>query len=183
MLTIIIPSCEEEYWDPVKEEFVIRKITKDYELRLEHSLISLHRWERKWHKPFLNSEKTEEEAIDYIRCMMLNPKMPEEVFGRLTINDMQKIQDYINDPMTATTFGKSAQRGSRRIVTAELIYCWMISLGIPVEFEKWHLQSLLTLIRVCEEENAPQKKSGQKELINKYAAINAANRRKFNSKG
>lgn len=185
MLTIIVPAFEEENWDSKKEEFVSVKLERDYELKLEHSLISLHKWEAKWHKPFLSSEKTETEAVDYIRCMALNQNVPEKVIQHLTKDDVKKIQDYIENPMTATPFGKSNKRPNRRIITAELIYSWMISLNIPVEFEKWHFQSLLTLIRVCEEENTPtqQKKHSQKELVNRYAAINAANRKKFNSKG
>lgn len=183
MLSITVPAYEEESWDSKKEEFVYRKLGHDYELKLEHSLLSLHKWEQKWHKPFLSTEKTEDEAMDYIRCMSVNQKVPEEVYHRLTIKNIEEIYAYINDPHTATIFPKTGKNGRKRIVTAERIYGWMISLNIPVEFEKWHLESLLSLIRVCESDNAPQKKHSQKELINRYAAINAANRKKYNSKG
>lgn len=183
MLSVTVPAFEEEYWDSEKEEFVYRKMGQDYKLKLEHSLISLHRWEQKWHKPFLSTQQTEEEAVDYIRCMSLNGDVPDEVIHRLTKENIQEIQDYINDPRTATTFCKDNGKTRRQIVTAEKIYSWMISLGIPCEFEKWHLQSLLALIRECESENTPPKKRSQKELINQYAAINAANRKRFNSKG
>lgn len=185
MLSIIVPAFEEEDWDSEKEEFVHKKLGHDYELKLEHSLLSLHKWEQKWHKPFLATEKTEDEAADYIRCMVVNQKVPDEVFYRITEANMKQIKDYIEDPMTATDFGKNNKRGRKQIVTAEKIYSWMISLGIPNEFAKWHLNSLLALIRTCEEDNTPpsQKKHSQRELVNKYAAINAANRKKFNSKG
>ena len=187
MLSIIIPAYEEEDWDSEKEEFVYRKLGHDYELKLEHSLLSLHKWEQRWHKPFLSTtEKTEEEAMDYIRCMVVNQKVPEEVYHRLSEQNMAQIQEYIKNPMTAVPSEKEKGRGRRRIITAENIYSWMISLNIPPEYAKWHLESLLTLIRVCEKDNAPpekRKKHSQKELINKYAAINAANRKKYNSKG
>lgn len=187
MLSIIVPAYEEEDWDSEKEEFVYRKLGHDYELKLEHSLLSLHKWEQRWHKPFLSTtEKTEEEAIDYIRCMVVNQKVPEEVYHRLTEQNMIQIEDYIKNPMSATQFEKERGRGPKRIITAETIYSWMISLHVPPEYAKWHLESLLALIRTCEKEQTPpekRKKHSQKELISKYAAINAANRKKYNSKG
>ena len=117
--------------------------------------------------------------------MVVNQKVPEEVYRRLTEQNMAQIQEYIKNPMTAVPSEKEKGRGRRQIITAENIYSWMISLNIPPEYAKWHLESLLTLIRVCEKDNTPpsQKKHSQRELVNKYAAINAANRKKFNSKG
>ena len=124
--------------------------------------------------------------MDYIRCMVVNQKVPEEVFHRLTEQNMIQIQEYIKNPMSATPIEKERGRGPKRIITAETIYSWMISLNVPPEYAKWHLESLLALIRVCEKDNTPpekRKKHSQKELISKYAAINAANRKKYNSKG
>ena len=180
MLQITIPAVE--HWDEKNNIFVT---TEEQTLRLEHSLVSLYKWESKWHKPFLSKEeKTLDETIDYIKCMTLTQNIDPKVYTCLTSENIKQINNYIEDPMTATTFSQAEQRGSsREIVTAELIYYWMISLGIPVEFQKWHLNKLLTLIRVCNIKNAPPKKMGKRELMSRNAALNAARRKQLNSKG
>lgn len=185
MLQITIPASES--WDESKEEFVIT--AEEQTLQLEHSLISLSKWESKWHKPFLNNknnreEKSFEETIDYIKCMTINKNVDPEVYNRLTNSNIVDINNYIDDPMTATTFYEKGQSGpSREIITSELIYYWMISLNIPMECQKWHLNRLLTLIRVCNIKSNPPKKQSKRDIINQYAALNAARRSKFNSKG
>ena len=184
MLQITIPAPKTEDWDAVKEEFVYRSVGKEQTLCLEHSLVSLSKWESKWCKPFLSSDKTDEEFLDYIKCMTLNPKVPDEVYYQLTNDNIQAIVDYINAPMTATTFSEDkTKKPNREIVTAELIYYWMIELKIPVKFEKWHIKRLLTLIRVCEIKNQPPKKQSKRDIMSRNAALNAARRKKLNSKG
>lgn len=186
MLRIIVPANEKtkEYWDEAKEEFVYIPSGKEEVLRLEHSLVSLSKWEAKWCKPFFaNEEKTDEEVIDYIRCMTLNKDVKPEVYQRLTNDNIIEIKDYILAPMTATTFSETNTGSSKEMITSELIYYWMVSLKIPVEFEKWHLNRLLTLIRVCEVKNRPPKKKSKQAMANEYAALNAARRKKFNSRG
>lgn len=171
-----------EGWDEEKQEFV----DAEYKiLQLEHSLVSLQKWESKWHKPFLtNDEKTTEETIDYIKCMTITQNVKPEVYAHLSSENIRDIQNYISNPMTATTFSNAGkQKKSKEIVTAELIYYWMIALNIPQEYKKWHLNSLLTLIRVCEIKNEPPKKTSRQELTNQYAAMNAARRKKYNTKG
>lgn len=180
MLTIIVPAIE--MWDESKEEFVS---AKEQVLFLEHSLVSLSKWEKKWHKSFLfTKEKTNEEAIDYIRCMTLNSDVDQDVYSRLTRSNFDEINKYMENPMTATTF-RNVNSGGRNseIVTAELIYYWMISLGIPYECREWHLNQLITLIRVCSIKNSPNKKMSRRELMSQNAALNAARRQQFNSKG
>lgn len=174
MLTITIPA--KEWFNEATNEFVQ---TKETVLHMEHSLISLHKWEKKWKKPFLtNKEKTDEEVIDYFRCMTLDSNIDANVYYSLTADDINKIHEYIDDPMTATTFTeRENRRFNREIITSEIIYYWMVSLNIPVEFQKWHLNTLITLIRVCNEMNQPPKKMSQRELINRTAAINAARRK------
>lgn len=180
MLQITIPAVE--YWDELREEFVY---AKEQTLRLEHSLVSLSKWESRWHKSFLfTKDKTREETLDYIKCMTITQNVNPEVYTRLTKANMDEIDRYINDPMTATVIRETKKgRGNGRILTAELIYCYMIGFNIPVEFEKWHLNRLLTLIKVCDIENKPSKKRSAYDIMRENAALNAARRKELNSKG
>lgn len=180
MLEIVIPKTE--MWDENSQTFVY---TKEQTLRLEHSLVSLSKWESKWCKPFLtNKEKTEEETIDYIRCMTLSQNVDPKVYGCITNKQMEEIFKYIQAPMTATTFSQKEQKSSsREQITAELIYYWMIACNIPFECQKWHINKLLTLIRVCEIKNTPPKKMSKRELMARNASLNAARRKRLNTKG
>lgn len=181
MLRITIPASE--LWDENKEEFVI--VAKEQTLQLEHSLVSLSKWESNWHKPFLTKEdKTYEETIDYIKCMTITQNVNPEVYDRLTNSNISAINKYIEDSMTATVFRNDNQNSrNREQITSELIYYWMISLNIPMECQKWHLNRLLTLIRVCNIKNAPPKKRSKSETINEWAMLNAARRQQMNSTG
>lgn len=181
MLRIEVPISPEG-WDSKKQEFIEPKVQV---LQLEHSLISMSKWESKWCKPFLtNEDKTIEETLDYIKFMTLTPNVNPDVYLHITRANMKEITDYIEAPMTATTFSEDKNgKTKREIITAELIYYWMIALNIPFECQKWHLNKLLTLIRVCNIKNAPPKKRSQKETNSHYEALNAARRKKLNSKG
>ena len=179
MLRIVIPG--QEFWDEEKQEFIN---TKEQVLQLEHSLISLSKWESKWCKVFLSKqEKTAEETIDYIKCMTITPNVDPEVYTRLTKENIKEIEDYIAAPMTATYFSSNENKPSHEQVTSELIYYWMIALTIPFECEKWHLNRLLTLIKVCNIKNQPPKKMGKREIMSRNAALNAARRKQLNTKG
>lgn len=180
MLKIIVPAAE--FWDEINEEFIYKK---EQTLQLEHSLVSLSKWESKWNKAFLGKqEKTDEEIRDYIRCMTLTQNVDPEVYTRLSVENYTAINAYIEAPMTATYFSEDAQtKGNREVVTSELIYYWMISYNIPVEFQKWHLNRLLTLIRVCNIKNAPPKKRSKREIMKRNAALNAARRKSLGSMG
>ncbi len=180
MLKIVVPAAE--LFDEINEEFVYKK---EQTLQLEHSLVSLSKWESKWNKAFLGKQdKTDEEILDYVRCMTLTQNVDPEVYSRLSAENYAAINAYIEAPMTATCFfdERNNQR-NRETVTSELIYYWMISYNIPVEFQKWHLNRLLTLIRVCNVKSSPPKKRSQREIMKRHAALNAANRKRFNSKG
>lgn len=178
MLTITIP--EQELFNELTNEFVR---TKAHTIQLEHSLVSLSKWESKWNKPFLSKdEKTIEQTLDYIQCMTITQNIDPMVYRFLTDENIRDINDYIDAPMTATTFSDKGST-SREIITSEIIYYWMISLNIPMECQKWHLNRLLTLIRVCNVKNAPAKKMSRKEIMSRNAALNAARRKKLNSKG
>lgn len=180
MLHITIPATES--WDEEKQEFVQ---TKEITLQLEHSLVSLAKWESKWCKSFLFTQnKTNEEALDYIRCMTLTQHVSPETYNMLTQENIKQIEEYINAPMTATVFNdeKNAKK-SRDVVTAELIYYWMIALQIPPEYQKWHLNRLMTLIKVCNVKNSPGKKMSKRDVMSRNAALNAARKQKFNTTG
>ena len=179
MLRITIP--EMEYYDEVKNEFVH---TKEQHLQLEHSLDSLSKWESKWHKPFLSpDDKTSEEVIDYVKCMTITQNVKPEVYNYLTKGNLQDINDYIDNPMTATTFNSERKSSSREIITSEIIYYWMITLNIPFECQKWHLNRLLTLIKVCNIKSNPPKKMGRQELLNRNRALNEARKKQYNTRG
>ena len=182
MLQITIPATEK--WDEVKEEFVY---SKAYTIRLEHSLVSLSKWESVYCKPFLSKNKmTIMESIDYVRFMTLTQNVPPEAYYNLTEENMRAISAYIDAPMTATWFSKEEDaKGlpSRRVITAELIYSWMISLNIPLEWEKRHLNRLLALIKVCNIESQPPKKRSKKELLARNKQLNAERRKRLNSNG
>ena len=184
MLRITIPAPMTEDWDEVNEEFVYRPAGKEQTLCLEHSLVSISKWESKWCKPFLSSEKTDEEFLDYIKCMTISPNVPDDVYGRLTLDNFKEIEKYVNATMTATTFrDDKTKKSNREIVTSELIYYWMIALNIPFECEKWHIKRLLTLIRVCEVKNGTTKKRSKRDIMSRNAALNAARRQQLNTKG
>lgn len=180
MLEINIPSVER--FDETTGEFIN---IKGQTLRLEHSLVSLSKWESKWCKPFLvEKEKTYEEMIDYIKCMTLNQNVDPEVYKGINKKILKEIMDYIEAPMTATWFRKekkSNQKGEQ--VTAELIYYWMISLQIPFECQKWHLNRLLTLVKVCNAKNAPQKNMSKREIMSSNKELNDARRKALHTKG
>lgn len=171
-----------EWFDEKTQEFIT--IKNDVTLNLEHSLVSLSKWESKWKKPYLSLEqKTKEENIDYIRCMTLTQNVDPFIYYCISPNEMAKITEYINDPMTATTFGDKENHGKREIITAEIIYYWMTCYNIPFECQKWHLGRLIALIRVCAIKSAPSKKMSPQEIMQRNRSINQARRAKLKSKG
>lgn len=180
MLQVIIPAFE--LFDPVTSTF---SYVKEQKLNLEHSLVSISKWESKWKKPFISRDtKTEEESLDYIRCMTINPNVDPSVYYNIPANVFNQIKDYIDDPMTATWISSSEHRPpSRQIITSEIIYYWMVSYRIPMECQKWHLNRLLMLIQVCDEKNKPPKKMSKNQILSRNAALNAARRAKLHSKG
>lgn len=186
MLQIVIPASEPiEMWDEEKQEFIYTKGEKEQTLQLEHSLVSLSKWESKWCKSFFSKqEKTPEETIDYIKCMTITQNVKDEVYSRLTQENIKQINQYIEAPMTATYFSEDRSgKTNKETVTSELIYYWMIALNIPFECKKWHLNRLLTLIRVCNIKNTPPKKRSKRDIMSQNAALNAARRQQLNSKG
>lgn len=187
MLEIFIPKFHKLFFSEQTEEF-FEVDFDDTVIQLEHSLVSLRKWEQKWHKPFLaEEEKTYEEIIDYIRCMTLNDVKDPNIYNWLEKETIEEILKYIEDPMTATWFSekktKGAQKSSKEIVTAEIIYYWMIALSIPVEFQNWHLNQLLTLIKVVNIKNGKEEKTDPKEAAKLRAKLNKERRAKYKSKG
>lgn len=179
MLEIEVP--EKEFFIEANSSFITTKRTV---LQLEHSLISLKKWESKYNKAFLTkTDKTSEETMYYIKCMTINKQVDDLVYYALSEEDIIRINDYIQAPMTATTFHNQEKTRNNETVTAELIYYWMVALNIPFECEKWHLNQLLTLIQVCNIKNTPPKKMSKSSLAKRNAALNAARRKKYNTRG
>ena len=182
MLEIIVPA--RELWDERNQEFIN---VKEQPLALEHSLVSLSKWESKWCKPFLTKqEKTREEIIDYVRCMTLTENVDPIIYEYLSEGNVKQINSYIDAPMTATWFSeddKKKSKGSGEQITSELIYYWMVALNIPFECQYWHLNRLITLIRVCNVKNQKPKKMSRRELMSRNASLNAARKQKLNTKG
>lgn len=179
MLKITVP--EMEFYDEDNNEFIM---FNEQVLQLEHSLVSISKWESKWHIPFLDGkDKTIEQIIDYVRCMTITQNVKPEVYNRLTEDNLKAINDYIENPMTATTFSDINQRPSREIITSEIIYYWMVSFNIPFECQKWHLNKLLTLIKVCNIKNSPPKKMSRQEILSRNRALNEARKKNLNTRG
>lgn len=180
MLTLTIPDME--YYNEETSEFIT---IKSQTLHLEHSLISVSKWESKWKIPFLSNErKTNSQLLDYIACMAVG-QFDERVVQALTEAQLDEINTYINDSMTATWFSDKGKHpvNKKQVVTSEVIYYDMIALQIPFECQKWHLNRLLTLIRVCQEKNKPPKKMSKNALRKRNSALNAARRNQYNTSG
>jgi hypothetical protein len=181
MLTITIP--DQELYNEATEEFVN---VKGRELRLEHSLVSLSKWESKFHKPFLTKEdKTRPETIEYIKCMTITQHVDDDFYKSISNAVINEVSAYIENPMTATSFTEQEEKSTinREVITAEIIYYWMVALQVPMECQKWHLNRLLTLINVCNIKNQPKKKMSRGQVHSRNRALNAARRERFNSAG
>lgn len=176
---LVIPA--NEYYNRETREFIS---IPEQRLRLKHSLVSISKWEAKWKEPFLSKKpKTREQSLDYIKLMTITQNVNPLVYEFLPDNLMDKVQEYIDDPMTATIIRTQPKPGGQKIITSEVIYSWMVSYRIDKEYEKWHLNRLLTLIKILSIENSPKKKMNNNSVYSRNDAINAARRAKMNSKG
>lgn len=179
MLELIIPAYE--LFNEETQEFINEP---ERVLKLEHSLVSISKWEAHWNKPFLsNKKKTFDEVVDYIKCMTINQGIPDSAYLCLTEEQYAEINKYIVAPMTATTIQEEQGEKSREIITSEIIYYYMIACNIPMECQHWHLNRLMTLIKVCNIKNQPPKKRSMREVMQSNTALNAARKKKLNTKG
>lgn len=180
MLTITVP--ESRQFNQITQEFIYIKETT---LKMEHSLVSISKWEAMYGKPFISTtKKTTKETIDYVKCMTITQNVPDEVFYSLSDENLRKIQQYIDSPMTATYVSDGpATKGKSEIITSEVIYYYMTAFQIPVEFEKWHLNRLLMLIKVCNAKNQPAKKMNKNEILRQQDAINEMRKRQLGTNG
>ena len=180
MLTILVP--ETELYDERKNEFIQ---IKEQTLVLEHSLVSIAKWESKWKKSYLSTKnKTYDETIDYIKCMTITKNVNPLIYKSINRDALESINQYVNDPMTATYFSERDDRPSGpSISTSEIVYYWMISLNIPMECQKWHFNRLIALIKVCNIKNNPGKKMSRREILTRNQALNEERKRKYNTRG
>lgn len=188
MLCITIKETKDsEYYNEATNEFIQKPGNKKTDLCLEHSLLSISKWESKWHKPFISKdERTQEEQIDYIRCMCITQNVDPLIFNNIDQDNIKLINDYINDKMTASTIlDIKDNKGKReeKWITSELIYYWMIGLQIPFECEKWHLNRLLMLIRICDAKTKTNNKLSKSDTLRRQRALNEARKAKLHTKG
>lgn len=180
MLQLQFPDTE--FYDEQNEKFIT---IKGQTIQLEHSLVSISKWEARWKKPFLVREgHTREETIDYIRCMTITQNVNPLLYQLLTSDQITKVNQYIDDPMTATTISKQEGKGaSSKIITSEEIYYAMVAYQIPFECQRWHFNRLMMLIRVCDEKNKPKKKMRKGEIAKRNRSLNAARRARLGTRG
>lgn len=185
MLKITIPKGE--LFDKRTKEFIQ---VKEQTLTLEHSLVSIAKWESKFKKPFLSTEKkTVKESVEYVKCMTLTQNVDPNVYLGLTNENMRQVDAYIEESMTATWFSDDKKKTpnqrpmQKEVITAEIVYFWMINFNIPFECQKWHFSRLITLIRVCEAKSAKPKKMSKSALNKHNTALNAARLRALNTTG
>ena len=180
MLQLRFPDTE--FYDERTEKFIQ---IKGQTIQLEHSLVSISKWEAKWKKPFLSrSGHTREETLDYVRCMTTTQNVNPNLYKVLTDDQIRQVNRYIDDPMTATTISKQEGKGaSARVITSEEIYYAMVAYQIPFECQRWHFNRLMMLIRVCDERNKPKKKMRKGEIAKRNRSLNAARRARLGTKG
>lgn len=179
MLRLEIPSVE-----IYNEKTGLFATTKSQIISLEHSLVSISKWESNWNVPFLSKgQKTTEQTIDYVKCMTITPNVDEATYNILVNNYMQDIIKYIEMEMTATKIRNDNKSPNREVITSELIYYWMVAFNIPFECEKWHLNRLLTLINVCNAKSSPPKKMSKKELASRNKELNESRKRAMKTGG
>lgn len=177
-ISIKVPGIES--FDEDTEEFVY---SEDTVLVLEHSLVSLSKWEQTFHKPFLGKDnKSAEETIAYIHAMCLDENVDGAIFLRLTEKNVEDINAYIEDPMTATTFSNIPGAPSRELITNEIIRYWMVSFQIPLEYETRHLNQLFTLVKVINEKNKPDKHK-QKMTAAQRHELNKQRQKQYGTSG
>jgi hypothetical protein len=180
MLKLIILG--EEHFDEETSEF---STVGDVEIELEHSLLSLSKWESKFKKPFLSDAvKSPEEIAAYIEAMIISPNYPHDIVFRLAQHNIKEVNDYIESTESATTFGVLPERkGKGETITSELIYYWMVAFTIPFECETWHLNRLFSLIRICNIKNSKPKKMSRGEIARRNAQLNAERKAKLGTTG
>jgi len=180
MLSIVVNATE--VFDETTQEFTTQG---GIELQLEHSLLSLSKWESKYEKPFLGkTEKSRKEILDYICYMLLTPNPPGDFLENLSQENFNEINNYLDRKMTATWF--SEQPGAPRsseVITSELIYYWMTVFHIPFECETWHLNRLFTLIRICNVKQSKPQKMSRAEIAKRNRELNAQRRAQLGTSG
>lgn len=179
---LVLSIGDEEFFDESTSKFVKKP---GIIVEFEHSLVSLSKWESKHEKPFLSGdEKTDDEILDYIRCMIISPGDSAEILSRMNQKDVDAVTTYIDSKQTATTFGNLPERKGRgETITNELIYYWLVAFEIEWEAQYWHLNRLFSLIKICNIKNSKPKPMSKSEIAARQRELNAQRRRETGSRG
>jgi hypothetical protein len=180
MLKLFVAGTE--YFDDETQTF---ETVGGVEIELEHSLLSVSKWESKFQKPFLSrTQRTREEVLAYVEAMIVTPDYPLDIIGRLDQDNLEAINKHIESKESATTFGSMPERPGRgEVITAELVYYWMVAFNIPFECERWHLNRLFALIRICNIKNSKPTKMSRHEVLARNRELNAKRKAEFNTRG
>lgn len=180
MLTIVIEG--EESFNNEEQTF---ETLNDVVIELEHSLLSVSKWESKFQKPFLAAgKKTSEELFEYLKAMVVTPSIDLDVLYSCSQKNLDTIQEYIDSSQSATTFGVMPERqGLGEVITSELIYYWIVAFKIPFECQTWHLNRLFALIRICNIKNSKPKPMSRMELAQRNRELNAKRRAELGTTG
>jgi hypothetical protein len=169
MLTITVLG--EEHWDQENEKFVY---PDSFKLELEHSLVSLSKWESKWEVPFLGEKpKTTEMVLDYIECMILTPDPPADWISKLSKENIEEITAYFDSKQSATWFNDHhPEPKTGETITSELVYYWLDICDIDWQAQYWHLNRLLTLVKIHTVKQAKPKPMSRSEMLRRRRALN-----------
>lgn len=181
---IVVTIPDQEGWDSEKEEFIN---IKGCTIRMKHSLLSISKWEMKWKKPFLKPgyQMTEEETVDYYKCMTITQNVDPGVYEFISPLDKRRIADYISTPLSAYSPVNKKGGGSKKPIVSERLYFWMTAYNIPSSYEKWHLSRLINLLEIAAEENSPDKskKMPTGEIYRQNHELNQMRRKAMHTRG
>lgn len=162
-------------------------------LHLEHSLLSISKWEAEWEIPFLNTDKTSEQSLSYIKCCVLDDDFDELLLNTLSDKNILDFNAYLSKGMTAKKIidlrsslsqkRKSRRPASQKALTSEDIYYSMIQFHVWKECEEWPLQRLLSLLQLCSLKSNSTGEMSKSDQAKFYREENARRKAKYHTNG